>query len=78
MKKITCQQLGGACNKEFRANTFEEVAEMSKSHVAEMFQVNDDAHLKAANAMKGLMQDPEAMQNWMDNKKKEFDSSPEL
>jgi len=30
MKKMTCNQLGGACEKEFTANTFEEMAELSK------------------------------------------------
>ena len=30
MKTMTCRQLGGACDKEFRANTFEEIAEQSK------------------------------------------------
>lgn len=32
MKTMTCKQLGGACNKEFHANTFDEIAEASKSH----------------------------------------------
>jgi len=32
MKTMKCEQLGGACDKEFRANTFEEIAEMSKNH----------------------------------------------
>jgi len=30
MKSMTCNQLGGACDKEFHAVTFEEMAEMSK------------------------------------------------
>jgi predicted small metal-binding protein len=38
MKMMTCKQLGGACDKEFRANSFEEIAEMSKQHGMEMFQ----------------------------------------
>ena len=38
MKTMTCRQLGGACDTEFKANTFEEIAEMSKSHGMEMFQ----------------------------------------
>ena len=31
MKTMTCKQLGGACNLEFKAETFEEIAEMSKN-----------------------------------------------
>ena len=38
MKTMTCRQLGGACELEFRANTFEEMAELSKKHGMEMFQ----------------------------------------
>ena len=30
MKTMTCKQLGGACDKEFHGNTFEEMAEQSK------------------------------------------------
>jgi len=32
MKTMTCKQLGGACDKEFQANSFEEITEMSKQH----------------------------------------------
>jgi hypothetical protein len=77
MKTMTCKQLEGACDKEFRANSFEEIAEMSKNHGTEMFQKGDEAHLKAMNDMKKLMQKPEAMIELFDNKRKEFDSLPE-
>lgn len=77
MKTMTCNQLGGACDKEFHANTFEEIAEISKQHGVEMFQKNDEAHLKAMNEMQTLMQDTEAMNRWFENKRKEFDSLPE-
>lgn len=46
MKTMTCNQLAGACNKEFKANTFMEIAEMSKKHAMEMFQKGDEAHIK--------------------------------
>ncbi len=32
MKTMTCKQLAGACDKQFKANTFKEIAEMSKKH----------------------------------------------
>ena len=38
MKKMTCKQLGGACDLEFQANTFDEIAELSKKHGKEMFE----------------------------------------
>jgi len=74
---MNCKQLGGACDKEFHANSFEEIAEISKQHSMEMFQKNDEAHLKVMNEMQDLMQKPEAMKDWFENKKKEFDKLPE-
>lgn len=74
---MNCKQLGGACDKEFEANSFDEIAEMSKQHGMEMFQKNDGAHLKAMNDMQQLMQKPEAMAEWFENKRKEFDALPE-
>ena len=73
MKTMTCKQLGGACDEEFHADTFEEMAEMSKKHGMEMFQLGDEEHLKAMKAMQDLMQSPTGMQDWFNNKRKEFD-----
>ena len=77
MKTMTCKQLGGACNKEFHATSFEEIAEMSKKHGMEMLQKKDGAHLKAMNEMQELMKKPESMKAWFENKKKEFNALPE-
>ena len=74
MKKMTCKQLGGACDLEFHANSFEEIAEMSKQHGMEMFQKGDEAHLNAMNEMQELMKSPETMKNWFEDKRKEFDA----
>ncbi|GAB1266674.1 hypothetical protein NBRC116493_03300 [Aurantivibrio infirmus] len=77
MKTMRCKELGGACDKEFQANTFDEIAELSKQHGIEMFQKRDEAHLKAMNDMQALMQKPEAMAEWFESKRKEFDALPE-
>lgn len=77
MKTMTCKQLGGACNKEFHADTFDQVAELSKQHGMEMFQKKDSAHMKAMGEMQELMQKPEIMQKWFQNKRKEFESLPD-
>lgn len=77
MKTMTCKELGGACYQEFQANTFEEMAEISKKHGMEMFQKGDEAHLKAIGVMQEIMQSPDAMQKWFDNKQKYFDALPE-
>jgi len=78
MKTMNCRQLGGACDQEFHAETFEEIAEMSKKHGMEMFQQSDEPHLKAMNEMQTLMQDPEAVKDWFENRKKQFDELPEI
>ncbi len=74
MKTMTCNQLGGACDLEFSANSFEEIAEMSKQHGMEMFQKKDAAHLEAMGEMQKMMQEPDAMQKWFADKKKELEA----
>ena len=73
MKRMTCKELGGACDLEFQANSFEEIAEMSQNHGTEMFEKKDSAHLKAMNEMQALMRNPDAIKEWFENKKKEFE-----
>lgn len=77
MKTMTCKQLGGACDLEFHGDTFEDIAEQSKKHGMEMFQQQDEHHLKAMSDMQSLMQTPDAMNEWMENKRKEFDALPD-
>jgi len=74
---MTCKQLGGACDKEFHANSFDEMAQLSKNHGMEMFQQGDEEHLEAMNKMKELMKSPDAMKDWFENKRKEFEAIPE-
>lgn len=74
---MTCKQLGGACDKAFHANTFEEIAELSKKHGMDMYQIGIEEHLKAMSEMKELMKSPEAMKVWFENRRKEFDALPE-
>ena len=74
MKTMTCTQLGGACDKAFHGNTFEEIAGQSKKHGMEMFQAGDPAHLKAMDEMRKLMSSPDSMKEWMEHKRKEFDA----
>ena len=77
MKTMTCKELGGACDVEFHANTFEEMADLSKKHGMEMYQIGEKKHLKALSDMQDLMKSQEAMNNWFESKKKEFDALPE-
>lgn len=77
MKTMTCNQLAGSCDMEFHAETFDEMAKISQQHGMEMFQKGDKAHLKAMDQMKEKMNDPKAMQEWMDEKRKKFEELPE-
>ena len=71
---MTCKQLGGACDQVFQANTFEELAEMSKKHGMEMVQKGDQAHILAMQKMQELMKSAEGMRAWFEGKRNEFNA----
>ncbi|MDA1128696.1 MAG: DUF1059 domain-containing protein [Chloroflexi bacterium] len=75
MKTMTCKELAGACDVEFHAETFDEMAEMSKKHAMEMS--GDQAHIDAMEQMMQLMKDPEATNRWFESVQKTFESLPE-
>jgi hypothetical protein len=77
MKTMTCNDLGGACDMAFHAVSFEDLAQQSKAHAMEMLMTQDLAHIEAMSKMKHLMEDPSAMQAFMDEKRKEFDALAE-
>ncbi|AYV22961.1 DUF1059 domain-containing protein [Vibrio mediterranei] len=74
MKSMTCRQLGGACDVVFEAETFEQIAELSKQHGMEMYQKQEPAHLDAMNKIQAMMRNPEEMKAWYEEKKREFDA----
>ncbi|MFK5915362.1 MAG: hypothetical protein QM484_13405 [Woeseiaceae bacterium] len=74
MKTMSCKQLGGVCDKQFQANTFEEIVTQSKVHGMDMFQKQDTEHLSAMKKVHELMQSPSAMDEWFKSKKKEFEA----
>lgn len=71
---MTCKQLGGACDLEFKAKTFDEMASLSRQHGMDMLLEGDAAHMEAMQQMQAMMQQPGALQKWMDEKEKEFDA----
>lgn len=75
MKTMTCKQLGGACDKEFHAETFEEMAKKSQNHGKEMMEKGDKAHIKIMEKMKDNSE--KEMNEWMQKKKEEFKAMPE-
>jgi len=77
MKTMTCEQLGGACNEKFQGNTFEEIVELSKAHGMEMFQKQDVQHMAAMQKVMVMMQQPDVMQAFFEEKKKVFEALAE-
>lgn len=77
MKTVSCKQIGGACEKEFSVESFDELVEASKLHAMEMMLQQDEPHLKAIEAMQDTLSDPEKMKTWLDEKRAEFEAIPE-
>ena len=77
MKTMTCNQFGGACDHKLTAETFEEMAELSKNHGMEMFQKGDKPHLEAMKKMQTLNTGQDAMMKWMEEKKALYNATPE-
>ena len=75
MKTMTCRELGGACDKEFHAATFDAMANLSKEHGMEM--MGDESHQEAMHKMHGMMKDDARMKEWFLSKKREFELKPE-
>jgi hypothetical protein len=78
MKMMTCNQLGGACDLGFKAETFEEMSELSQKHGMEMHKLQDSAHLEAMSKMSELMKNPKEMGAWFESKRQEFNALTEL
>lgn len=78
MKKMTCRQLGGACDEVFYARTFEEMATQSKNHGMEMMKKGDKPHMNVMAEMQKLMASPAEFQQWMAKMKQAFDKLPSM
>ncbi|USD20063.1 DUF1059 domain-containing protein [Microbulbifer sp. VAAC004] len=76
MKTMTCKQLDGACDVEFQANSFEEIADLSKKHGIEMYQQKEPKYLESMHKMQELIRNSESMKKWMEYKKELFSSLP--
>ena len=75
---MTCKELGGACDVEFQADSFDQMAQLSRQHGMEMMQQGDADHLDAMQKMQELMKDPNAMNAWFAVRKAAFDALPNL
>jgi len=65
---MTCKQLGGACEKKFSANTFDELAAQSRAHIMEMMVTKDADHMQAIQTAMQIMQNPDEMETWINEK----------
>lgn len=75
MKTMTCRQLGGACDEEFQADNFEEMADLSRAHGTKMAEQKDVDHLAAMENMQKIMKEPGGLQKWMAERKADFEAS---
>jgi len=78
MKQMTCQQLGGCCDVVFTASTFDEMASMAQMHAMQMFQAQDEPHLKAMLKIQEMMLSPGRFQQWFAEKKAQFDALSDI
>ncbi len=76
MKKLTCYDLGGACDAELTAETFLEMGQKSHVHVMEQIKKGDAAHVAAMQNM--MDASPEQQQQWMQGWQQVFDAAPAL
>jgi len=76
MKRMTCRDLGGPCDAEFTADTFEDIGKKCHGPVMEQMQKGDEAHLSAANKMR--LSTPEQQSAIMTNFKRKFDDAPNV
>ncbi len=76
MKKLTCRDLGGACDEEITGNSFEEMGNNCKTHVMEKLNSGDEAHQAAVEKMKNASE--EEQKSMFAEYEKKFNETPEI
>jgi hypothetical protein len=77
MKTMTCRQMGGPCDAQFRGNKADEVIQAQDAHLKEMVAAGDETHRSAAEAMRGRWKHPVSGLGWYRATKKAFAALPE-
>lgn len=77
MKTMTCKQLKGACDKEFHAESAEEMVKLAQEHGMEMMQKGDKAHIEVMEKMREEGKEEGAQDRYMAETKEQFDALPE-
>lgn len=76
MKKMTCRDLGGACDALITGSTPEEMGENAKKHAQEMVQKGDQPHIDAMEKMGTIS--PEEFQKFWTGFLKKFADAEEV
>src|SRR5215831_13178169 len=74
MKKLTCRELGGACDVEITGNSFVEIGKKCREHVMEQIKNGDAAHSAAAAKMQNAS--PEEQRSMMAEFEKRYNAYP--
>ena len=77
MKTMTCKQMGGPCDAQFRGTTADEVIKAEDSHLKEVVARGDETHQSALKMMKDRWKNPIAGMGWYLKTKKAFAALPE-
>lgn len=77
MKTMTCQDLGGPCDRAHTGATADDVIKAQDKHLKELVDAGDQAHVPARNEMKGRWKHPISGMGWYRDVKKRFAELPE-
>lgn len=76
MKKLTCKELGGACDMLISGNTPDEMGDNCKQHAMQLIQKGDEDHAEAMRKMQD-MSPGEFASFWVDFRRK-FEEAEEM
>lgn len=77
MKTMTCQDLGGPCNRKHRGDSADDIINAQDRHLKELVETGDDAHVPAREDMKGRWRHPVKSMSWYNDVKERFAALPE-
>ena len=78
MKTMTCRQLGGPCDLEFRGVSADDIIQQQDRHLKEAVAAGDATHESANNDMRGRWKRPKKSLDWYFGVKRAFADLPEL
>lgn len=77
MRTMTCGQLGGPCDAQFRGTTADEVIKADDRHLREVVSAGDETHRAALKSMQARWKNPIAGMGWYLKTRKTFAALPE-